>query len=162
MIMSTSTRYFLLTIVVIFSSLAIQAQELQTRNGHYFKDGMLFTGTHTDYYESGAKKVVSNIKDGLEQGIVILYYENGQKNEERMYNRGLKDGIWLSWNESGVKIAEASYKNDKKHGYWYVWDHNGTKRYEMFYQDGEKAGVWFMWNEKGELVNKRDYSETSQ
>lgn len=144
-------------IVLLIGFTGLPAQELQYRDGHFFKDGMLYTGTHTEYFEDGGKKVIRSIKDGVEHGQVILFHKNGQKNEERYYTMGKKDGQWTSWSEEGVKIAEASWKDDKKHGYWYVWDHNGVKRYEMFYREGEKAGTWFMWNEEGELVNKREY-----
>lgn len=150
-------KFFIFTLILFSTLTGLYSQELEYRDGYYFKDGMLYTGTHTEYFENGETKVIRNIKDGTEHGKVTLFHSNGNKNEERTYVMGLKEGVWISWSEEGIKIAEASYKNDLKHGYWYVWDHSGVKRYEMYYQEGKKSGTWYMWNEKGELVNKREY-----
>lgn len=152
-------KYLLIAVVFAFSVSLVyaQEQEWQYRDGHLFKNGMLFTGIYTEQYENGAPKIIHNIKDGMEHGKVTVYHQNGKISEERKYNMGAKDSIWISWNEEGVKIAEAGWKNGLKHGFWYVWDDKGVKRYEMYYRKGKKDGSWYMWDENGTLVNKRNY-----
>ena len=132
-------------------------QELQIRDGHFFKDGMLYTGTQQVYFDSGAIKLIRHIKDGVEHGKVTLFFENGKVSEERYYQMGAKDGLWVNYSEAGIRLAEASWKNGLKHGYWHVWDESGVKRYEMFYEEGRKAGTWYMWDEKGKLISEKKY-----
>ncbi|HRZ76060.1 MAG TPA: hypothetical protein P5248_01750, partial [Bacteroidales bacterium] len=96
------TRAFIITVFLLTSLGSLFAQQLEYRDGYYFKDGMLYTGTHTEYYENGNPRVIRNIKDGSEHGKVILFHSNGQKNEERNYSMGRKEGTWISWSEDGV------------------------------------------------------------
>jgi len=79
---------FFLIIVTAFS------QDLEYREGYYYKKDMLYTGNHVEYYENGKPKIERNIKNGIEDGLVITYYENGEKQEQRSYKEGKKDGLW--------------------------------------------------------------------
>jgi antitoxin component YwqK of YwqJK toxin-antitoxin module len=124
---------------------------------YYTQSGELYTGTYTEFYESGIKRIEMNIEEGKRHGKITLYFEDNQIQEIRSYDNGLMDGTWITWNKLSVKIAEASYKRNKKHGKWYIWDDNGVKRYEMEYFEGKKTGTWYIWDEKGNVVKERKF-----
>lgn len=148
------TLAFLLLInIVVF------AQNLEIRDGLYYKKGMLYTGTHIEYFENGNKSLVLNIRDGLEHGSLEYFYPSGIQKEYREYNDGKKTGIWITWNEAGVKIAEAGYKDDIKDGAWYVWDNKGTMLYEMHYTLGKKSATWRQWDENGKLTMEKVFED---
>jgi antitoxin component YwqK of YwqJK toxin-antitoxin module len=144
--------FLLLTITSVYS------QSLEYSEGYYYKNGMLYTGTYTEYWPNKNVKLVQNISNGLEDGISELNFENGKLQEQRSYQDGQKHGIWYTYNESGVKIAEANYRHNKKDGIWRIWDESGKIRYEMYYSNGEKTGTWRIWDEMGNLTNERNYS----
>ncbi len=146
-----------LTGAFLIISLALFSQNLEYKDGHYYKKGMLYTGVHTEYYENGKPKIERHIVNGVEDGEVVVYFKNGRKQELRAYKEGQKDGTWITWNADGVKTAIANYQNNKKDGDWYVWNDEGVLLYEMHYKKGEKTGEWRMYNANGELVNKRKY-----
>ena len=97
----------LLTILSVFFALSAFSQDLEFKDGRYYKKDMLYTGTHTEYFENKQVKVRRNIKNGIEDGLIIFYYESGQIKEQRSYKEGLKDGLWINWDENGTKTAEA-------------------------------------------------------
>ncbi|PKQ62360.1 toxin-antitoxin system YwqK family antitoxin [Labilibaculum manganireducens] len=124
---------------------------------YYNTTGDLYTGTYTEFYESGNKRIEMNLVEGKRNGKITLYFENEKIQEVRSYSDGLMDGTWITWNDNSVKIAEATYKRNKKHGKWYIWDDNGVKRYEMEYSEGEKVGTWYIWDENGNLLKERKF-----
>lgn len=124
---------------------------------YYNTSGDLYTGTYTEFYESGNKRIEMNLVEGKRNGKIRLFFENEKIQEVRSYDSGLMDGTWITWNNNSVKIAEAAYKRNKKHGKWYIWDDNGVKRYEMEYKDGEKIGTWYIWDEDGNLLKERKF-----
>jgi antitoxin component YwqK of YwqJK toxin-antitoxin module len=124
---------------------------------YYNTSGDLYTGTYTEFYESGNKRIEMNLMEGKRNGKIRLFFEDEKIQEVRAYDNGLMDGTWITWNNNSVKIAEAAYKRNKKHGKWYIWDDNGVKRYEMEYKDGEKIGTWYIWDQDGKLVKERKF-----
>jgi len=124
---------------------------------YYNTSGDLYTGTYTEFYDSGNKRIEMNLAEGKRNGKITLFFETEKIQEIRSYVSGLMDGTWITWNNNSVKIAEASYKRNKKHGKWYIWDDNGVKRYEMEYKEGEKIGTWYIWDEDGNLLKKRTF-----
>lgn len=134
------------------------SQSIEEIEGLYYTTkGDLYTGTYTEFYESGVKRIEMNIEEGKRNGKITLYFENEKIQEVRSYVKGLMDGTWITWNDKSVKIAEANYKKNKKHGKWYIWDDNGVKRYEMEYYEGKKVGTWFIWDAKGNLIKERKF-----
>ena len=71
-------------LVILFSLFLVfnvLAQNLEYKDGRYYKKDMLYTGTHIEYYENNVVKIERHIKDGIEDGLVTLYYPNGQEQE---------------------------------------------------------------------------------
>ena len=147
----------LILAVALLSANFSHAQELEDVDGFYYKKGMLYTGTHTEYYENGNVKIEMNIKNGLKDGTVTTYFEDGSTKEKSSYKEGLKHGEWVDWNASGTKIALAYFLNDKKDGDWFVWNDKGFLLYEMHYKKGKKVGEWKMYDDDGKLKDVRKY-----
>ncbi|WP_241687974.1 toxin-antitoxin system YwqK family antitoxin [Ancylomarina salipaludis] len=134
------------------------SQSIKEIEGLYYSvEGDLYTGTYTEFYENGNKRIEMNLTEGKRDGKITLFFQDEQIQEVRSYVKGLMDGTWVTWNNQSVKIAEARYKKNKKHGKWYIWDANGVKRYEMEYNEGEKSGTWLIWDEEGKLIKERTF-----
>lgn len=148
-------------IILIFSlSFAVSAfaQNLEKTNGLYYKQGMLYSGLHTEYFPSGTVSMKFNVLNGQPHGVTEIFYESGQQKEHREYNQGMKTGTWITWDENGVKIAEAGYADDVKEGPWYVWNSKGVMLYEMHYTAGVKSSVWRQWNDEGTLIMEKEFT----
>lgn len=134
------------------------SQSIEEIEGLYYNtSGDLYTGTYTEFYESGAKRIEMNLKEGKRNGKITLFFEDEQTQEIRSYVSGLMDGTWITWNDKSIKIAEANYRRNKKHGKWYIWDDKGVMRYEMEYREGKKVGTWFIWDASGNLIKERKF-----
>ncbi|MFA8433945.1 MAG: toxin-antitoxin system YwqK family antitoxin [Marinifilaceae bacterium] len=135
-------------------------QIFEKENGLFYdKNDELYSGTYTEFYENGSKRVEMNLKEGRKHGKIMLYFQNENIQEVRSYFEGMMDGTWMTWNQMKIKIAEANYKSNLKHGKWYIWDNKGVKRYEMEYFNGKKIGIWSIWDEKGKLISQKNYSK---
>jgi antitoxin component YwqK of YwqJK toxin-antitoxin module len=164
-------KLIVFAVVCCMSAITVSAQDLSPtissknssnaiiqKDGVYYLNNNLYTGTYTAMDENGAKKSTLEIKEGKAHGEVTYYYASGKVMERGAFVNGVKTGEWLRWSEEGQKIAQAFYKEGKKDGLWLVWDLNGMKRYEMNYSMGEKVGKWMMWDEKGNLTSEKEYS----
>lgn len=150
-------RIFLLPVIVLLGLNVLAQEKLVEKDGLYYKNDMLYSGTHKEYFDNGNLRISMHVKDGVKDGEVILYHKDGQKKELRTYEEGNKSGKWVTWNKEGTKTGLAFYDDNKKDSTWYIWDENGTKRFEMYYEDGKKSGVWKMWDENGKLINTREF-----
>lgn len=144
-------------IISLFIACSLAGQSLEFSEGYYYKNGMLYTGTHIQYYPDAKVKSVQHIINGQEDGITEVYFESGLLQERRTYKEGMKDGLWITYNESGVCIAEAYYEKNKKSGCWKIWDESGQLRYEMYYSEGLKTGTWKQWDAAGNLISEKKY-----
>lgn len=141
----------------IFISVNLFSQEFTEKDGKYYENGELLSGTHKVKNDNSIIISERYFRDGLENGVSLYYFDDGNKKEQRTYNMGFKDGTWLTWNKKGIITAEANYTNDLKHGRWYINYDNGEKRYEMYYHKGKKVGVWLMWDENGKLISEKKF-----
>ncbi|MFA5972212.1 MAG: hypothetical protein WC780_07670 [Lentimicrobiaceae bacterium] len=117
-------KLLLLSILPLTIS-SVYNQALEYSEGFYYKNGMLYTGTYTEYWPDKTVKMVRNISNGLEDGITEIYFENGKLQEQRSYLEGQKHGLWTTFDETRIKIAEANYSHNKKG--WHL-SHLGQKR----------------------------------
>ena len=98
-----------------------------------FKDGKE-NGPGTDWHENGQKAGENNFKDGKQDGLQDWWYENGQKRNELNY----KDGKLISavaWKPNGEKCPETNVKDGD--GMWVLYNWNGTENSRETYKDGE-------------------------
>jgi antitoxin component YwqK of YwqJK toxin-antitoxin module len=149
-------KLILAPLFVIIASFGF-SQSLDLIDGYFYKNGMIYTGTYTEFWPNNKTKMIQHIQNGLADGITELFFEDGKINEQRSYLEGQKHGDWYIYNEQGVKISEANYRHNKKNGIWHVWNDNGILLYEMYYSNGEKIGKWMIWDEKGNIIMERQY-----
>lgn len=143
----------MLLLIVLFTIISLLGQDLVAVDDiFYTSDYELFTGTHTEYYESGTIKSVTNFEEGQLNGTTTHYHLDGTIKEIRNYCNGKFHGIWRQWDIYGTLIGEARFNNSKKEGVWNIWDKNGVKRYEFLYHKGKRIKV-LIWNEQGELID---------
>jgi antitoxin component YwqK of YwqJK toxin-antitoxin module len=112
----------------------------QTKEELTFKDGKVWDGKWTDWYENGQKEFEWTYKDGKVNGLMTNWYENGQKKEEGYFILNKKDGIWAEWYENGQKEFEWTYKDGKVNGLMTNWYENGQKYKEFSWKDGIEIG----------------------
>ncbi|MFO8067338.1 MAG: toxin-antitoxin system YwqK family antitoxin [Bacteroidales bacterium] len=150
-------KLFLVSFILLFNFAFSQDQNIIIKEGLYYINGDLFTGTFTQTNEEGIVTAKLKIKNGKPHGKSEYYFLNGEVLEIRNFRKGLKHGTWLKYNEENVIISLAKYKRDKKHGNWKIWDDNGNLRYSLHYKNGEKTGTWEMWDENGNLISSKTY-----
>lgn len=149
-----------LIIVIALTSINFTSfsQIREHRDGLYYNQSdELYTGSYTEFYDNGNKRVEMHLRDGEKHGKIILYFESENIQEIRSYAQGLMHGTWMTWNSVDIKIAEANYKNNLKHGKWFIWDDAGTLRYQMEYTKGKKTGHWIIWNSEGKKIKEKQY-----
>lgn len=115
----------LLTVVLMFATVAVFAQSKQTVN-----------------YETGElKSVYEDAKDLVK---VTHFYKDGTVKETGFFKDGVPEGKWLSYSPTGDKTAELNYQNGMRHGEFRVWDGFTGAYMEMGYAHGEliKANKW--------------------
>lgn len=149
-------KIFIICVLMIIAYTSF-SQQIDLATGKYYKSGMLYTGEHQEYYETGQLLTQLHIVNGDIDGIQKIFFQDGAQKEQRSYKEGLKDGTWVTWNAAGVKVAVANYQSNVKHGEWIIRDDNNTLRYEMFYKKGRKTGTWIMYNENGQETGRKSY-----
>lgn len=153
----------------------------------FFKNGNLIyqrlfdkgkpIGTHKEYYESGAIKIVSTFTNGKSAEIknyyesgsisakrtfvedIILansYYEIGGKLGSVGFNQNTNGtpqiGKWKYYHQNGKLKYKGKYVEGKRVGKWKGWHSHGKRKFKGNYKDGEKVGVWRNYDEKGKLM----------
>ena len=83
----------------------VNMDKLEEREGIAYLKGSdtPYTGKATRLYENGQKLAEANLKNGKEDGLIVLWHENGQKAMERNF----KDGEQVSanyWNSNGDSV----------------------------------------------------------
>jgi antitoxin component YwqK of YwqJK toxin-antitoxin module len=147
----------ILTLLVLSCSLVASGQQIEMRNGLYYKGDKPYKGIIKESDSLGRLVASLSVNKGKLQGETFFYHENGAIKELRNYKNGLKHGVWYSYDEKGNKTALAHYKNDTKHGAWQIWDEQGTLRYHMKYTNGEKTGVWLMYDASGSVIMEKKF-----
>ncbi len=151
-------KLIFITIAIIVFAFGTSAQNITVKEGMYYEQGKLYTGTYTELNVSGSKKLTATIVDGKMNGAVTYYFDNGMIMETGEFAANEKSGQWLRYDETGRKTGEAHYLAGKKDGNWMIWDFNGNKRSEMHYAKGEKVGKWMQWDEIGNVTSEKVYT----
>jgi len=151
-------KLILLSFAIVAFAIGVAAQNISLKEGLYYEQGKLYTGTYSELTAAGIKKSTITIANGKIKGAVTYYYDNGNVMETGSFVDNEKTGQWLRYDESGKKTAEAYYVSGKKDGTWMIWDMNGIKRTEMHYAKGEKIGKWMQWDESGNLTSEKVYT----
>ena len=114
------------------------------------KNGIVWNGKWTEWYENGQKKLEGTFKDGERDGLVTSWFENGQKGWEGTYKDGEPDGLVTQWKANGQKKLEGTFKDGERDGLYTFWYDNGQKQFEGIYKEGERNGLSTNWYENGQ------------
>ncbi|EPG65982.1 LIC20035 family adhesin [Leptospira wolffii] len=138
-----------------------------SEEGQYTDDKK--TGTWKEYYdEDGAKKAVTEFRDGKKSGKAINYFKDGSTvSSEGNYTDDLKTGYWKNSYDNGQLQSEGSYtpkgtgaeKKSLRTGAWKEYYKNG-KVFAEGQRDHTRKGDWkFYWSNgnpayKGAMMNE--------
>ena len=70
-------KIVIFSLLIFFSVIAL-AQDIEIINGKYYKAGMLYTGVHKEYYETGELLSRINIVNGDIDGQQEIFYQKSQ------------------------------------------------------------------------------------
>ena len=90
------------------------------------KNGIVWNGKWTEWYENGQKKLEGTFKDGERDGLYTFWYDNVQKQFEGIYKEGERNGLSTNWYENGQKKVEVSFK-DGEFISSKCWDEDGNE-----------------------------------
>jgi len=155
---------FLIYISLINAQLAVGINNLQKRNGFYYKplDSKPYTGSVINVNENGDISLEGRFERGKRNGIWTTWYSNGQKEHEGYYKNGLKSDLWKSWYESGQAWKEGYYFAGKKEGSWLYWHWNGEKLAVETYRNGIIHGPLKKWYSNGQEKTEGSYKDITQ
>jgi len=166
-----TTKYLLLTVLIIFTSFGTNAQteyaieKISTIN---LGDGrILFRDLTTEKPLQGEHKIISGysseyiqagFKDGLYDGN-YKYYKRNKLVEEKNYKEGIAHGKFIDYHLDGeTKKSEREIVNGKIHGILRNYSQNGKIEVEQSFDNGVEHGKDKRYHyATGELIADRNY-----
>ena len=117
-------------------------------------------GTHTQYYDDGARKAVTNYKNDIKHGEEIIYLPSGAKLLLYTYKNGVLHGNYAAYDGSGDAMSNCEtcgmYANGKKTRRWVEVDGNGHL-HRGSYKVGVKDGIWTRSTKAGEALGAKKW-----
>jgi antitoxin component YwqK of YwqJK toxin-antitoxin module len=110
-----------------------------------------FTGLLLDTYEEGERKSLSEISNGLLQGVSRGWHTNGVQQVEEHFVAGVSHGLRTKWHPNGQKLSEVSIVEGKLHGSFRRWDEQGALSEEIEMKDGQPDGLSRSYYPSGSL-----------
>ena len=123
-------------------------------------DAGLPTGIWRVYYPDGKLKSVVNYKDGNVDGEAFFYYDKSPETKmaETTFDDDLLNGVYTEYWQNGAVKAELNYEDGKLYGKAKYYYPNGKIKIEGKYKKGEKKGKWLFYDQKGNVIDKKRYS----
>jgi antitoxin component YwqK of YwqJK toxin-antitoxin module len=100
-----------------------------------------FNGLLLDTYDSGARKSLSMVSNGLLQGVSRGWHTNGQQQIEEHFVTGVSHGLRTKWHPNGQKLSEVTIVNGQLQGTFRSWHENGQRAEEMELKNGQPDGL---------------------
>ncbi len=104
--------------------------ELVKRKGVVYKKKSQepFSGIARSYYEREKKfkKMDTEYKSGIIDGIETIWYKTGELKARRKYQKGIQHGETILWYTNGQKKALKTYKHGRKEGRQIDWKKDGS------------------------------------
>jgi tetratricopeptide (TPR) repeat protein len=88
-------------------------KQLKVLHGVWTQNGMPYSGTYIDYYNSGKMLNRGTLVDGLLHGEVTVFFKNGNKKQVAHYRHGLLHGPWQEYYPNGMLLHHRQYADDK-------------------------------------------------
>ena len=116
-------------------------RNIEKRDGKLYKPGAdrPYTGSYQVSNEETGVSVEIHIKDGALDGDYIERYANGRKKMQSQWKNGVQDGLLTYWDEDEHKLIESEMQNGLPHGMETMWNIDGTKIAETPYKNGKLA-----------------------
>jgi len=101
-------------------------------------------GEFSYWYQSGARHIKCNFKNGLPDGQYEEWHENGTMKTEKSFIAGRLDGVEKTWNDKGILTKSIRYKNGARHGPFITYYGNGQPvRRDIYKNDKMVRGKCF-------------------
>jgi MORN repeat variant len=108
----------------------------------------------TRFFQTGAKEMQTEYRDGKEDGLFTVWYGTGQVMTQAHFADGKRHGAWLQWHPNGMKSFEAHYTNGLAHGLYASWYSTGQKERETVFDMDVDSGPSTTWDRKGVVIAK--------
>jgi hypothetical protein len=125
---------------------------LDTANGVYLHQGLLFSGTSFEWsFPSG--RLLSSVEfiDGKKHGVSRKWYEDGTLSYEAFYLKAKLDGPSRSWWPNGKLRTESNFEEGVVHGVQKQWYQSGAIFKQRNIEYGKELGLQRAWRENGKL-----------
>ncbi|MDR2906335.1 MAG: toxin-antitoxin system YwqK family antitoxin [Helicobacteraceae bacterium] len=126
--------------------------------GMFCIDGKPYGALRT-YYESGALKVETPLKDDKIEGVVKGFYESGKLKAEEPRKNDKLEGVAKYFYENGKLEKEIPYKNGVIDGTQKIYYESGKLRQEIAYKNGVQEGKMRAFRENGAIFGVFTYKK---
>jgi len=117
-------------------------------------------GPCTEYYDSGAKWVVSNYERGTVKGAWVSYFPNGKTaSTGEAYGQSYGDhkyphrtGPWVDYHDNGNKRFECNWVQNQRDGDAVTYYPSGAKNITCTFDNGTLTGTWTSFHEDGQTA----------
>src|SRR5438477_11987798 len=99
------------TAPVVLKDLESTDPSLKFKNGIWFYNDQLFSGTLTDRYANNSIHHITGYLNGKEEGSQETFFEDGKIQEKRFYHNGEKDSVHTGWWPNGNRRFEYHFTN---------------------------------------------------
>ena len=118
-----------------------------------YLEGAPYSGFVKEYYDSGAKRSITQYYNGQLHGITKMWYESGKLSHLRLFKEGKAHGEFRTYWRNGVIKSSSSYYHGKRHGLCESWYDNGVMMCCQQYVMGKRWGVEKRWDDKGRSIS---------
>ena len=113
-----------------------------------------YSGWYKIMYPSGQVRLLSEVKEGLQDGKFVQWFENGQKKLEATFLKGESHGKASFYYKNGQLEQEVEWQNGLQQGKEISWYENGQVSEETYYYQGKADGISKTWAKNGDMIQE--------
>jgi antitoxin component YwqK of YwqJK toxin-antitoxin module len=117
-----------------------------------------YSGWAKHMHDNGKLLGLAQVKDGKQDGLMLIWHKNGQKRREANFKDGKRDGLSTEWDENGQKKYEETYKDDKLVTA-VAWKPDGEKCPVTNVVDGNGVVVFYIEVEDGTELGRQTFKD---
>ncbi|MDB3905272.1 hypothetical protein N9335_02210 [Crocinitomicaceae bacterium] len=130
-------------------------------DGWHYADQKKWSKDYTGgafYCRDGKIEILTNYKNGNEDGLYRQWYKNGQLSSEYNNKEGFPEGLGRSWYENGQLQSENNFTTNVFEGFSREWHKNGQLKHEYIRKEG-KPIIETCWDEDGNKIECLVYNQ---
>ena len=159
--MKNLNKIFFLSLLILCVSCKVDFDKLERRDGLFYYNGRLFSGTFFQNYNSGNIRSEGKYYKGMINGNFILYYENGQVKEDLNYEgfrgkQGQLHGVQKKFDDNGRLVSIENYVYGNKQGLSQHFDKVGRQLSSYLYKYDTLHGEFFYFSRYTEDPDSED------